>query len=268
MTCSPTPVVNESESRIRIIPLEGGINFRDLGGYSGAGGRRVRWNSVFRSGTIHVLTADDRTRLESLGIRAAIDLRSNWERQELPHGLLGEADVLYWAHDHDRVGGDLMRMLLRDPNAQAAHMHEAMLQLYQELPYHFSEAYRQLFKSVSAGALPLVFNCAAGKDRTGVAAALLLSALGVAWEDVMADYLLTEKVVPDIIRVFGGTRMGGILGRLGPQVSAPLFCVDRAYLDAMRHSIMSRSGSMENYCLSELRLESTVLETMRRRLLD
>jgi hypothetical protein len=62
--------------------------------------------------------------------------------------------------------------------------------------------------------------------------------------------------------------MGDIVSRMGPQVSAPLFCVDRAYLDAMRQSIMSRSGSMENYCLSELRLEPTVLETMRRRLLD
>jgi protein-tyrosine phosphatase len=260
--------VNKSERQIRIIPLQGGINFRDIGGYTAAGGRRVRWNCLFRSGTIHLLTADDRERLESLGIRAAIDLRSNRERQELPHGLIGDADVLYWAHDHDHVGGDLMKMLLRDPNSEAAHLRDAMVQLYRELPYHFTEAYRQLFSSVSAGALPLVFNCAAGKDRTGVAAALLLSVLGVAWDDVMADYLLTESVVPDIIRMFGGTKMGGILRRLGPQVSAPLFCVDRAYLDAMRQSIMIRSGSMENYCLSELRLESALLETMRRRLLD
>jgi protein-tyrosine phosphatase len=250
----------------RVIPLEGGINFRDLGGYRGAGGRLTRWHSVFRSGTTHLLTAADRSRLAQLGIRTVIDLRSNLERQEHPHGL-GEIELLYWNYDHDRVGGDL-RQLIGDPNVGATHLRAAMIDLYRELPYQFSELYRQLFEILSAGRLPLVFNCAAGKDRTGVGAALLLTALGVDWEEVMSDYLLTQKFVPDIIRNFRRSKSGKGLQLASHNDLAPVFGVDRAYLEAMHTAIIARNGSIENYFFSQLNLDSNVLEALRERLLE
>jgi protein-tyrosine phosphatase len=258
--------MSDSDPETRIIPLQGGINFRDLGGYAAAVGRRVRRHRLFRSGTTHSLSEVDRGRLAGLGIRAVVDLRSNWERQEHPHGLSGCAGVRYTAYDHERAGGDLMRML-EDPHLRAMHLRDAMIEHYRQLPYEFRDIYQQLFRSVAAGPLPLVFNCAAGKDRTGVAAALLLGALGVVWEDIMVDYLLTERFVPDIMRTFRSSRAGKMLSRWDTRAVAPLFGVDRAYLDAMREAIVARNGSIENYLLSELSLESDVLEALRRRLL-
>jgi hypothetical protein len=84
----------------------------------------------------------------------------------------------------------------------------------------------------------------------------------------MVDYLLTERFVPDIMRTFRSSRAGKMLSRWDTRAVAPLFGVDRAYLDAMREAIVARNGSIENYLLSELSLESDVLEALRQRLLD
>jgi protein-tyrosine phosphatase len=260
-------VINNSDRETRIISLQGGINFRDLGGYVGADGRRIRWRRLFRSGSTHVLSDADRRSLADLGIRTAVDLRSNQERQEHPHGLAGQNDVLYRGFDHNRAGGNLLRML-EQPQLEATHLHEGMVELYRELPYEFGDIYQQLFRTVAAGPLPLVFNCAAGKDRTGVAAALLLNALGVNWENIVADYLLSEQFVPDIIRIFRGTKAGQMLGQIDPLIVAPLFSVDRAYLEAMRGSIIARNGSFQDYYGSQLGLEPEIIERLRMRLLD
>ncbi len=259
--------MSNSDIQTRIVPLQGGINFRDLGGYAAAAGRRVRRGHLFRSGTTHSLSESDRLLLAGLGIRAVVDLRSNAERLEHPHGLAGYAEVLYTAYDHERMGGNLMRML-EDPDLQAVRLRDAMIEHYRHLPYEFSDVYQQLFRNVATGPLPLVFNCAAGKDRTGVAAALLLSALGVAWEDIMADYLLTSQFVPDILRTFRSSKAAKMLSRWNDVAVAPLFGVDPAYLDAMREAIVVRDGSIDNYFRSELALDSRVLEDLRQRLLD
>lgn len=258
--------MNSSDRDVRTVALEGGINFRDLGGYQGVAGRRTRWHCLFRSGTTHLLTPSDRKRLAEIGIRAVVDLRSNKERQEHPHGLMGQHNILYWANDYDHVGGNILQML-SDPHLDAAHLRDLMIELYRELPYVFSDAYRHLFHQATSGPLPLVFNCAAGKDRTGVAAALLLCALGVAWEDIVADYLLTEKFVPDILRIFRCSQMDTMSRRLSAHVVAPLFGADRAYLEAMREAITVRSGSIEEYFVSTLFLTGDMVDALRRRLL-
>jgi protein-tyrosine phosphatase len=142
-----------------------------------------------------------------------------------------------------------------------------MAQLYRELPYQFTEIYRELFHVLARGPLPMVFNCAAGKDRTGVAAALLLTALGVAWEDIEADYLLTQQFVADIKNLVIGSRWGRRLTRLDPVTIAPLFGVDTSYLTAMREAILDRSGSFERYFQNDLQLEPALLQELRERLL-
>jgi hypothetical protein len=94
------------------------------------------------------------------------------------------------------------------PETDATHLGDATIEVYRELPYEFSRRLSgAFFCRIAGGQLPLVFNCAAaGKDRTGVAAALPLTALGVAWEDVMADYLLSGQIVADILRAFRCTK--------------------------------------------------------------
>lgn len=131
----------------RLIPLEGGRNFRDLGGYLTSDGRRVKWRKLFRSGSMAGLTAADYGSLSSLSIKIVCDLRT---AQEI------EAE-------------------LSTPKMARA----AMIQGYRRLPFEQVPAHRELFRRLAAGDVPLVFNCSAGKDRAGTAAALILSALGV-----------------------------------------------------------------------------------------
>jgi protein-tyrosine phosphatase len=259
-------IVTILESERRIVHLQGGVNFRDLGGYRGADGLHVRWQAIFRSGTTHLLCEADRQRLADIDIRTIVDLRSNRERQEHPHGLLRSPGVVYWAHDHERVVGTLNRML-RNPYIQAAQMRAAMIDLYQNLPYQLIDVFKELLSRVSSAPLPLAFNCAAGKDRTGVASALLLSALGVAWDDVLADYMLTEQFVPDILRIFGWQEDGAIQALDDPEVVPTLFGVSPLYLEAMRDELIRRSGSIENYLFSSLGLDTTALQRLRQRLL-
>jgi protein-tyrosine phosphatase len=240
---------------------------RDLGGYRGAGGRSTRWNSIFRAGAIHSLTPADMGRVTGLQIRTVVDLRSNTERREHPHALLTQSELLYWAGDYTDVAGDLTKMLT-DPGFHLHQARTAMMDLYKDLPYELAGIYRPLFLHISSSPLPLLFNCTAGKDRTGVAAALLLSAVGVAWEDIIADYLTTQIVVPQIIQKLERSKSGEVLRGLSPEIVSSLAGVDRMYLDAMRESIVTRSGSLEGYYSSELKLDADVLQSIRDRILD
>jgi protein-tyrosine phosphatase len=251
----------------RIFLLEGGLNFRELGGYHVANGRRVKFGRLFRSGATDALTARDRAMLESLEIRSIFDLRSNQERLESPHGLKDCFGITYHAHDHDRRGGNLFS-LLDSPTLLARDIENAMLHMYQQLPYELADIYRALFQTIAKGSLPLVFNCAAGKDRTGVAAALLLSAIGVNWDVVLADYQLSQQFVPAITRKFSSSTLGGKLSRLAPALIAPVFDVRPSYLVAMREAIIARSGSIDAYLRAELGLNCCSLGQLRRQLLD
>jgi|SRR5271155_809802 len=162
----------------RVPKLAGALNFRDMGGYRTTDGRTIRWNQLYRSGTTHAMTPADLAELRSLGVRYSYDLRSNSERHECPSQLAGVKDIDYRCHHHDKVPGNVSR-ILRDPNVRAEQSRELMVSLYRQLPYEFKDAFHALFEYLVDGRLPLVFNCAAGKDRTGVAAALVLGALGV-----------------------------------------------------------------------------------------
>ena len=250
----------------RFITLRGCVNFRDLGGYLGEGGRPIRWGLVFRSGSTHQLDEADRTRLAGLGIRTVIDLRSSRERDEYPHALAGLPDVAYWAAEHDHASGNLSRML-KDSTVDEQRMGLVLCQVYRTLPYEFSDAYRHFLSSLAFAPLPLAFNCAAGKDRTGVAAALLLSALGVAWDDIVADYLLSERAKDEVMRLYGWTEAKVAAEGYNPRAVGTLLGVDARYLQAMHEEVIRRSGSIEGYLLSELGLDASVIEAVRARLL-
>jgi protein-tyrosine phosphatase len=258
--------VTEIESNRRFIHLQGGVNFRDLGGYSGAGGRTVRWNLIFRAGTTHRLTEQDRDCLRDIGIRTVVDLRSNRERLASPHGLAEQRDILYWANDHERTGG-VLSLMLKDPDIEPAQMRAAMIRLYEELPYQLGEIYQELFRKLISAPLPLVFNCAAGKDRTGVAAALILLALGVSWTDIIADYMLSARSTADIRAIFRWSETD-VQGRYNPDAVDAVFGVNVAYLEAMHQGLLQRSGSIENYFQSNLALNAAALASLRQRFLS
>ena len=211
----------------RLVPLEGAFNFRDLGGYPTHDGRVTRWGTLFRSDTLHELSPADVDRLRAMGLATVIDLRTLRELEQTGRGPLGPEPIDY---RHLSVLGD-------GPGREAAG--EAMAAPEGD---DLSERYLW-YLEVGAPALaaaltilgeparyPLVFHCAAGKDRTGVLAALVLDLLAVAPEVIVADYLMTAE------------RMEYILGRYR---SDPDFEARMASVPPSRFSV--QASTMERF---------------------
>lgn len=173
----------------RLLPLAGGSNFRDAGGYSTADGRAVRRGVIYRSGAMTSLTKSDQEFLKPFGFRRVVDLRSAEERTLFPNHWAGSSGVALVAHDYS-IRELMARMA---PGIDADESTPAMPALYRELPFLLEPQLRIFFDELLAGHTPLVVNCSAGQDRTGISVALLLLALGVPRDEVIEDYLLSTR---------------------------------------------------------------------------
>ena len=178
----------------RVVPLEGCSNLRDLGGYRTTDGRRVRMGRVFRGASLAHLTDADLVRFGTLGIRIVCDLRGVRESGRAPSRLPGAdtPDVVPLPIE-PRIGASL-RDLLRREEATGEDTYALLQAAYSAYAGEHLPRYRALFALLLEGRVPLLFHCSAGKDRTGFGAALLLTALGVPREVVVADYLATNRI--------------------------------------------------------------------------
>ena len=176
----------------RLLPLEGGRNFRDLGGYRSSDGHQVRWGRIYRSGVMSGLTNGDLDYLHQLGVSVICDLRSPQERASEPSPYLktGGAKVIAFDYDMNASLASLQGLTTRE---QAI---DAFVKAYVGFIDMLTPHYTDLFAHLVAGDAPLAMNCSAGKDRTGMGSALVLSVLGVPRESVVADYALTQVYTP------------------------------------------------------------------------
>ncbi len=177
------------------IPLQNASNLRDLGGWPTADGRRVRRGLVFRAPALVNLTPPDEAEVARLGLRSICDLRGVRERANAPVHVPG-ADNLSMPIEPS-VGASL-RDILRTGQASGHVSPDEMLDLladaYRAYALQSFAQYRALFARLLApDGLPLLMHCSAGKDRTGFGSALLLTALGVCWDNVAEDYLATNR---------------------------------------------------------------------------
>ena len=178
----------------RVVPLEGGSNFRDVGGHRTGDGRIVRRGAVFRSAHLGNLTDADRKAISRLGVRTIVDLRGVNEAAETPHRVDGTGATIVGAHIEPGLG-DKIRGAIEQGTATPAVVSGFLTDHYRDYPRRCVPGFRKLFDVLTDGNLrPIVFHCTAGKDRTGFAAALLLTLLGVPWDDVMEDYLRTNQL--------------------------------------------------------------------------
>ena len=253
--------------------LAGAPNFRDLGGYPTTDGRRIRRGILYRSEGLAELTDADLAIVETLGIRLICDLRSDHERQQIPTRwpAATPASTLHLNISEDLRAGHaaMTRALVDNPSAQGAT--QAMLISYRQFPHAFASKLGQLFDSLLAGGgTPMVFHCAAGKDRTGFVAAMLLSALGVPRERILEDYLLTAKywhgprseaALKRVLHaVFGDTPPADILH--------PLMAVDERYLAASLDEINDRYQTIDTYLELTAGLGAGQRDALRRTLLE
>lgn len=219
----------------RRIELAGPINFRDLGGYPTADGRRVRWRRVFRSDSLGPVTRADAAHLtDELGLVTVVDLRSSDEVRKEGRGALVDAALRYHHLPLFEVTPGVER-------EWPGSLHELYRGLLSDSSDQVSEVLRVI---AEADAHPVVFHCVAGKDRTGVVAAVLLGLLGVGDDDIVADYALTQEVMPAMIERWN-TRP-----QWSPREKEFPAHVLRAEADTMRrvlHILREEYGSIPGY---------------------
>ena len=177
------------------LPFEGGHNFRELGGYEADEGKHIKWGQIYRGIPTWKLTSEaDRKLLDSLGLRLILDLRSEAEAAETPDyvpdgarlvricGLCLENGKEVDFSPEDRE--NLLKGMPDEGRRMADAMYERML--------FGNKAYKELFRALEAGETPVLFHCSAGKDRTGVAAMLILLALGASDKTIAEDFEKTN----------------------------------------------------------------------------
>jgi protein tyrosine/serine phosphatase len=183
----------EPQARPRRIPLERAFNFRDLGGYTIGSGRTVRWGLVYRADGIHRIEGADLARVAALGIRTVLDLRTRGELTD--HGRVA-AESMNASYHHLPL---LEKIWERDLLAAELDAVEFLAGRYLAmLDQGAASIVSALDTMADAERLPVVFHCSAGKDRTGVLAAVLLSVLGVSDDDIAADYALSRTAMREM----------------------------------------------------------------------
>ncbi len=231
------------------IALQGASNLRDLGGWPGLDGRRVRRGLLFRAPALVGLTELDVATIGKLGLRSVCDLRGVREREALPV-VLGDAEGLHLAIEPSVGAGlrDILKTGQISGHMSAADMHALLREAYEAYALVNFAQYRALFTRILAkDGLPLLLHCSAGKDRTGFGSALILTALGVCWDDVVADYLATNtQWRREIASSFD----------LPPEVKEVLLGAHADLLQAAFDAAVSAYGSMDQYFEQAIALDA------------
>ena len=246
-------------------------NFRELGGYIGAGGKRVRRGVFYRGPALaNIHTPADRGRFLSLGIRTVFDFRSEAERAIAPDpefpGVRNIAVNALFAADGSEQNFDLEEIVRSDEGLRL--LTDGVHEGYVRMPFD-NPAYRALFASVLAGDVPVLFHCTAGKDRTGVAAALLLLSLGVSRQDVVADYLLTNEYRARSGEAFRKTlEQMGVPPARAAEVAHVGAGVRRESIESALDAVGARYPRFEDYLSEQLGVDAAALEALRARYLE
>jgi protein-tyrosine phosphatase len=276
-TATATPVPQQTAPE-RHVALDGQANFRDLGGYQTIDGRTVKWGEVYRSGELPRLSDEDVTKLEDLDIRTVVSfltekevaargpdrLPANTVEVALPMeaGNLGDLTAVV---NEARKTGDFSQV---PPDINP--------DIHRRLMVEAGEYYAALLREIADPASrPLVFHCSHGIHRTGTATAILLSALGVPWETVREDYLLSNTYRQEEIE----HRLNQLRDLYAETNGIPSEDVDTtnmdafyilqpAYIDAALEQAVEDYGSMEAYIREGLGITDEEVEQLKSQLLE
>lgn len=236
------------------VAFEGAPNFRDLGGYLTRDGRRLRTGMLYRSGSLAHLTDADLERLATLKLRTVYDFRTPAEVGPAPDRLPPDSGI------------ELVALPIGDPGVDVEDLRKRIyagdiegLQLagsYANLVLDKSDIYRAWFEDLlDTRRIPGVFHCTAGKDRTGVGAALFLYALGVPRETVLQDYLASNHYLHDSIEtIVWKARLASRFKVDGDRLRA-LLGVNEGLLENAFEAIEARYGSLDRYLEQALGLD-------------
>ena len=253
------------------LAFAGGNNFRELGGYLADEGKHVRWGQIYRGIPTGKLTGEaDRRLLDSLGLRLILDLRSSGEAKKEPDYVPDGARLVQicglCAEDGAEIAfapGDIEKLM------QTAEEGESISQRLYRRMLTGNKAFKELFRALEAGETPILFHCSAGKDRTGVAAMLILLALGASDEVICADFEQTNACRK--------AEIDAVLAEHAAEIAADPACrmryyamagVDPAAAPFVLDTIRRKFGSAENYLETEYGLTPARLMRLRRMYLE
>jgi protein-tyrosine phosphatase len=276
-TAAPTPVP-EVPAPERHVVLDGQPNFRDVGGYETTDGRMVKWGEVYRSGELPRLSDEDVAKLDALDIRTVVSFLTEKEiaargPDRLPGGTVevalpmeaGNLGDLTAVVNDARKTGDFSEV----PADINPDIHRRLMIEAQE---HYAALLREIADPASR---PLVYHCSHGVHRTGTATAILLSALGVPWETVREDYLLSNTYRWDEIE----HRLSALRDLYAENNGIPpeevdttnmdaFYILQGAYIDAALEQAIEEYGSMEAYIRDGLGITDEEVELLREQLLE
>ncbi len=260
----------------RRIDLEGCYNFRDLGGYPTEDGARVRWRLLFRSDALHHVTPADVSRIVGeFAIGEIVDLRSTGELRSEGRGLLAEEAARFHhlplfdsevtegtLSDESRSDESRSDESRSDESRQAAE--SSLADRYFLMAEYAREPIARVIGTLADSTAPAVYHCAAGKDRTGVISAVLLSLLGVCDEIIVADYAASQENLDDIIdRLLASEGYQEMLEALPPET----LHAEPETMVSLLERIRARYGSMHGYARS-IGVSDASIERLRGRLLE
>ncbi len=253
----------------RQLSLEGARNFRDLGGYEGHGGRRLKWGKLFRSSKLSNLTEPDSAYVKRLGLTLICDFRQVVE-QELEPTWLGEEGTPLLASLPVRPGSshsfieNLHNGIIAVDDA-ASFMEE----INRDFVINQMPQYAEMFRLLLLGDQQVLIHCASGKDRAGFGAALILDVLGVDEDAIVEDYLLTNRYLPieEEIQKLSRQFTDHTGAPVSEEVLRPMIEVRPEYIRACFEEIRQRFESREHFYESALQLDRDKLQALKDRYL-
>ncbi len=251
-----------ADSSIRKVNVQGALNFRDLGGYTTADGHHVKWHVLYRSADISKLTPADLDTLNTRHIVYDVDLRGVQESAKAPDKLNAGTDYILCPAGSDSLNAAMFKNL-----AGMTSGGDSMMMVWYANTAYLTARYKPFFGKlfVVPSGDALLFHCTAGKDRTGIAAALLLYALGVPYETIRQDYAATNyyRASDNDRAISSMTAM-----HIGEPVVRAMMSANPQYLDAAFDAIRRQYGSIDNYLQQQLGLDQQHLTLLRQKFLE
>jgi protein-tyrosine phosphatase len=254
-----------ADSAKRHVVLQGAANFRDLGGYKTTDGHTVKWGKIYRSADISKLTDSDLAKLRQLDITYDVDIRGHQESAQAPDKLNPNTDYILCPAGSDSLS-TMMKGMMHAKGKSAGD--SLIINGFYGKTTYLAGRYTPFFDKLLA--LPadqnLVFHCTAGKDRTGVGAALFLYSLGVPYNTIVADYTATNYYRKDInTKAIQG--MSAAM-HIDKDVAGEMMLAKKEYLDATFAAIVKQYGSIDNFLKTQVGLDDKKIAELKAKFLD
>ncbi|MBQ9042428.1 MAG: tyrosine-protein phosphatase [Eggerthellaceae bacterium] len=259
----------------RLIEFEGLSNTRDLGGMLAVDGRRIREGLLYRSEQLFFATEGDRAKLDTLGIGKVFDFRSALERDEKPDPDIAGAENAHLPIIEDvrtgitrgDAGNERMIEVVMSGKADIAFVDQHMQGMYTEFvtePFAHGQYARFVDEALAEAeqGKAVLWHCTAGKDRAGFATVIVLEALGVPRDDIVADYLQTNECLAGSIDNIMAMLAERLPSMSTVDVMRHFFLADESYLRAAYDAIDDRFGSVDAFLEQALRIDAAKREKM------